>query len=76
MIDHGARLRALRLERGLSLNELARLTNYSKGYLSKVETGEKGLTPGVARGCDRALRTGGELAGLVERESGAAPTAG
>ncbi|TDE30796.1 WD40 repeat domain-containing protein [Nonomuraea mesophila] len=76
MIDHGARLRRLRLERGLSLNELARLTNYSKGYLSKVETGEKQLTPGVARGCDRALQTGGELAGLVEREAGVCPYRG
>lgn len=61
----GARLRRLRLERGLSLNDLSRLTHSSKGYLSKIETDEKALTSGVARRCDDALETGGELSELV-----------
>ncbi|MEV4477695.1 helix-turn-helix domain-containing protein [Nonomuraea sp. NPDC049504] len=62
----GAVLRRLRVARGLSLNELARLTHYTKGYLSKVETGEKALSIGVARACDAVLRTGGELTDLAE----------
>lgn len=62
----GAALRRLRAARGLSLNELSRLTHYSKGYLSKVETGEKALSVGVARRCDAVLETDGELTELAE----------
>ncbi|MGA5761444.1 helix-turn-helix domain-containing protein [Nonomuraea bangladeshensis] len=62
----GAALRRLRTARGLSLKELSRLTHYSKGYLSKVETGEKALSVGVARRCDAVLETGGELTELAE----------
>nr|WP_267896795.1 helix-turn-helix domain-containing protein [Streptomyces albireticuli] len=61
----GERLRRLRLERGMSLARLARLAFYSKGYLSKVENGEKPLTKELARACDRALDTGGALEALV-----------
>ncbi|MGW1907987.1 nSTAND1 domain-containing NTPase [Streptomyces cinnamoneus] len=61
----GERLRRRRLERGVSLAKLARLAFYSKGYLSKVENGEKPLTVELARGCDQVLETGGELAQLV-----------
>ncbi|MEU5425039.1 helix-turn-helix transcriptional regulator [Streptomyces olivoreticuli] len=57
----GAHLRRLRHERGVSLAALSRLSFYSKGYLSKVENGEKPLTVDVARACDRALETGGVL---------------
>ncbi|MCY0949212.1 helix-turn-helix domain-containing protein [Streptomyces sp. H27-S2] len=64
-----ARLRSLRGERGLSLADLARRTHYSKGYLSKIETGAKPATPDVARRCDEVLRAGGELLRLV-RETG------
>ncbi|MEU7894124.1 helix-turn-helix domain-containing protein [Nonomuraea sp. NPDC049152] len=74
--EAGARLRRLRTERGLSLNELSRATHYSKGYLSRIESGEKTLTPGVAHRCDQVLETGGELAGLVERSAGACPYRG
>ncbi|NBH03695.1 helix-turn-helix transcriptional regulator, partial [Amycolatopsis sp. SID8362] len=35
----GAELRRLRHAAGLSLTELADRVHYSKGYLSKVETG-------------------------------------
>ncbi|MCC3773684.1 helix-turn-helix domain-containing protein [Streptomyces sp. UNOB3_S3] len=63
--EAGGLLRALRLERGVSLAELARLAFYSKGYLSKVENGEKPLTPELARACDQALDTGGRLGGLL-----------
>ncbi len=61
----GAELRRLRIERGLSLGALARQVHYTKGYLSKVETGDKRVTLDVARRCDEALGTGGVLAALL-----------
>ncbi|MGW6008567.1 nSTAND1 domain-containing NTPase [Streptomyces sp. NPDC055210] len=65
-----AHLRRLRQERGLSLTDLARRTHYSKGYLSKIETGTKRVTVDVARLCDQALRADGELLKLVQRAQG------
>ncbi|WP_049714643.1 helix-turn-helix domain-containing protein [Streptomyces caatingaensis] len=59
--DAAAELRRLRRERGMSLAALARAAFYSKGHLSKVENGDKPLTPALARACDRALGTGGLL---------------
>ncbi|MGW0705313.1 nSTAND1 domain-containing NTPase [Streptomyces sp. NPDC002643] len=61
------RLRRLRQERGLSLADLARRTHYSKGYLSKIETGTKRATIDVARLCDQVLGAEGELLRLVEQ---------
>ncbi|WP_442811506.1 nSTAND1 domain-containing NTPase [Streptomyces sp. NBC_01288] len=66
-----AQLRRLRRERGLSLADLARQTHYSKGYLSKIETGVKRATVDVARQCDHILGADGELLRLV-REAGPA----
>lgn len=60
-----AQLRRLRVQRGLSLADLARQTHYSKGYLSKIETGSKRVTVDVARRCDDVLRAGGELVRMV-----------
>ncbi|MFI8090195.1 helix-turn-helix domain-containing protein [Streptomyces sp. NPDC086080] len=60
-----AQLRRLRQARGLSLTDLARQTHYSKGYLSKIETGTKRATADVARVCDRVLGAEGELLRLV-----------
>jgi transcriptional regulator with XRE-family HTH domain len=60
-------LRRLRQERGLSLTDLARQTHYSKGYLSKIETGAKRATVDVARLCDQVLRAEGELLRLVQQ---------
>ncbi|MFE9560448.1 helix-turn-helix domain-containing protein [Streptomyces sp. NPDC006487] len=72
-----AELRRLRVQRGLSLGDLARQTHYSKGYLSKIETGAKPVTLDVARSCDRALGAGGELLRLVpEGEESGPPPAG
>ncbi|MCX4694654.1 helix-turn-helix domain-containing protein [Streptomyces sp. NBC_01408] len=56
-----AQLRRLRVQRGLSLADLARQTHYSKGYLSKIETGSKRVTVDVARRCDEVLRAEGGL---------------
>jgi hypothetical protein len=49
----------------LSLSELARRVHYSKGYLSKVETGAKPASIDFARRCDAALDADGELAALL-----------
>ncbi|MER6678031.1 WD40 repeat domain-containing protein [Streptomyces sp. NPDC000983] len=62
-----AQLRRLRRERGLSLTDLARRTHYSKGYLSKIETGTKRATVDVARLCDQVLDAEGELLRLVQQ---------
>ncbi|HSX99962.1 MAG TPA: helix-turn-helix transcriptional regulator, partial [Streptomyces sp.] len=60
-------MRRLRRERGLSLTDLARRTHYSKGYLSKIETGTKRATVDVARLCDQVLGAEGELLRLVRQ---------
>ncbi|MFF3649227.1 helix-turn-helix domain-containing protein [Streptomyces sp. NPDC002181] len=60
-----AQLRRLRVQRGLSLADMARRTHYSKGYLSKIETGAKRATHDVALRCDRVLEAGGTLLQLV-----------
>ncbi|MFD9301354.1 helix-turn-helix domain-containing protein [Streptomyces sp. NPDC060048] len=70
-----AQLRRLRVQRGLSLADLARETHYSKGYLSKIETGAKPVTADVARCCDRVLRAEGELLRLVPESEGPGPPA-
>ncbi|WP_433466341.1 helix-turn-helix domain-containing protein [Spirillospora sp. CA-128828] len=61
----GAELRRARLAAGLSLGGLARIVHYSKGYLSKIETGRKPPGVDLARRCDAALGTGGRLSELV-----------
>ncbi|MFJ4982319.1 helix-turn-helix domain-containing protein [Streptomyces sp. NPDC088732] len=61
----GPALRELRLQRGLSLAALARRTHYSKGYLSKIETGGKPVNADLARLCDEALDGGGGLLALL-----------
>lgn len=61
----GERLRTLRTERGLSLADLSARVHYSKGYLSKVENGDKPPTVQLARGCDQALGADGGLLRLL-----------
>ena len=58
-------LRRRRHAAGLSLADLAAAAHYSKGYLSKVETGRKPANADLARRCDAALDAGGRLAALV-----------
>lgn len=62
----GRRLHEIRKKRGVSLDKLAEGASYTKGYLSKIETGEKPLTADAAKACDRVLQTGGELTRLVQ----------
>lgn len=65
--DFRTQLRRLRRQRGLSLADMARQTHYSKGYLSKIETGAKRVTVDVARRCDEILRADGGLLGLLTK---------
>nr|WP_268267503.1 helix-turn-helix domain-containing protein [Streptomyces coriariae] len=65
--DFPAQLRRLRRQRGLSLADMARQTHYSKGYLSKIETGAKRATVDVARRCDQILRAEGGLLRLLTK---------
>ncbi|MDX3191654.1 helix-turn-helix domain-containing protein [Streptomyces sp. MN03-5084-2B] len=64
----GAELRRLRTERGTSLAGLSERTHYSKGYLSKLETGAKRASVELAARLDDALETGGRLVELVAAE--------
>ena len=69
----GSQLRRWRVAVDVSLAELARRTHYSKGYLSKLETGARPPTSGVARRCDVALNAEGALAELVSPPDTAEP---
>ncbi|WP_405944962.1 helix-turn-helix domain-containing protein [Streptomyces sp. NBC_00932] len=67
----GSALRRARTNAGLTLTQLSSLIHYSKGQLSKVETGRKRPTPELARLCDGELRQGGVLLALLpDRGSG------
>ncbi|MEV0850656.1 helix-turn-helix transcriptional regulator [Streptomyces sp. NPDC049954] len=57
----GPELRRLRLEAGLTLTEFSVALSYDKGYLSKVERGERSASPELARRCDAFLGADGEL---------------
>src|SRR5882724_481299 len=61
----GKELRRLRTDAGLSLAQLSRLVHYSKGYLSKIETGARLPSAAVASRCDAAVNAGGALTVLV-----------
>ena len=63
----GPELRRRRMACGISLAQLAEQVHYSKGYLSKIETGHRQPTLTLARLCDNAVRGGGELRVLAER---------
>jgi transcriptional regulator with XRE-family HTH domain len=65
-------LRGLRNELELSLGDLAKATNYSKGYLSNVERGNKPPTEDLARLCDQALGARGELVAAAHLDVAAA----
>lgn len=71
----GPRLRELRVARGLSLTAFARAAYYSKGYVSRVETGGQPPSPEFARRCDATLEAGGELAALVPADQPEGPAA-
>src|SRR6266568_5000123 len=51
----GTELRRLRRAAGISLADLAARVHYSKGYLSRVETGCQSASHAMAQQCDTAL---------------------
>jgi transcriptional regulator with XRE-family HTH domain len=57
----GAQLRACRDAAGISMGELSRRVNYSKGYLSKIENDLKPPNPTMAKLCDAVLGADGRL---------------
>jgi len=61
MTAFGEMLRQLRIEREMTLSELARTTHYNKGYLSRIERGLQRPSEDVARLCDAALEARGDL---------------
>lgn len=71
----GPRLRALRTASNLSLSEFARRVFYSKGYLSRVETGASTPSAEFARRCDAELGADGALVALVSPAPDATPDA-
>src|SRR5689334_10677872 len=64
--DLGPRLRALRIDQGISLSAFARRVYYTKGYLSRVETGRQTPSLEFVRRCEAELGAVGALASLVE----------
>jgi transcriptional regulator with XRE-family HTH domain len=68
----GTELRARRVAAGLSLGTLAAYLRYSKGYLSKIETGRMPARPELARRCDAYLKADGALAALVPAQPSSA----
>jgi hypothetical protein len=64
-LEFGTELRRRRQLAELSLTQLAELVHYSKGHLSKVESGDKAANATLARMCDNALSAGGALVALV-----------
>lgn len=67
----GPHLRRLRLAAGYTLTGFAGQVHYSKGYLSRVETGRQHPTPALARLCDAMLGADGRLIALAAQPEGA-----
>jgi transcriptional regulator with XRE-family HTH domain len=61
MAMFGEMLRRLRTERGITLGRFATLVHYNKGYLSRIESGQKAPSEALARACDQLLEARGEL---------------
>ncbi|WP_395359670.1 helix-turn-helix domain-containing protein [Streptomyces sp. YH02] len=76
MTKFGPELRRRRLAAGMTLDDLAARVHYSKGQLSKVETGRQRPTPELARLCDSALAAEGALSALVPTGRGRADRPG
>ncbi|MCC8245501.1 tetratricopeptide repeat protein [Saccharothrix luteola] len=67
--DFGGELRRRRERAGHSLIAFAELIHYSKGYLSKVETGKAAGNREFAQACDTALAADGALLALMRARS-------
>lgn len=69
-LPFGTELRRRRRHARLSLAQLAARVKYSKGHLSRVESGSKTPSLELARQCDDALGASGKLAALVQVRAG------
>ncbi|MFF2521091.1 ATP-binding protein [Streptomyces liangshanensis] len=69
----GAALKKRREARGLTLRELSALVSYSAGWLSRIQAGKAMPTAALARACDEALETSGELVALARTELDGVP---
>lgn len=67
----GAELRRLRTAAGLSTLGLGQLMHFSKGYISKVENGQKSPSSHFVRTADTVLAAGGRLIALADEPAGA-----
>ncbi|MEV0379834.1 helix-turn-helix domain-containing protein [Nonomuraea sp. NPDC050643] len=65
MTTFGEKMRALVAERGVSLRQLAKVTHYDVGYLSKVANDLKRPSLPLAEQLEAALAADGELVDLV-----------
>lgn len=61
----GVELRRRRQQAELSLSQLAARVHYTKGYLSKIESGSQSASATFVRMCDAALEANGELVALA-----------
>jgi tetratricopeptide (TPR) repeat protein/transcriptional regulator with XRE-family HTH domain len=68
-VEFGSELRRMRELAGLSQTAFSTRIHYSKGYLSKVETGKAAANREFAQACDAALSAGGALVALVRERS-------
>ena len=75
-VTFGALLRRIRTERGLSLAALAASTHYNKGYLSRIENGQRAASAELAERLDAALAAGGVLLALATAERNSCPYRG
>ncbi|MFB7654019.1 MULTISPECIES: helix-turn-helix domain-containing protein [unclassified Streptomyces] len=64
----GAELRRLREAAGMTLQQLAEETTYSRGHLSKIERGDNPPTMNLVQRCDAYFRTGGRLRRVYDAE--------
>ncbi|WP_439656125.1 helix-turn-helix domain-containing protein [Lentzea sp. HUAS TT2] len=66
MVELGPELRRRRESAGHSLDKMAALVHFTKGYLSKVETGRVQANKELAAAYDRVLGANGELVAIAE----------
>ncbi|WP_091627355.1 tetratricopeptide repeat protein [Amycolatopsis saalfeldensis] len=76
MADFGTELRRRRMSAGISLTAFAAAVHFTKGYLSKVETGKARVNRELAKACDRALDARGELLAVFADRAVARRSAG
>lgn len=66
----GAELRRLRENAGMTLQQLADVTSYSRGHLSKIERGVNPPTANLVQRCDAYFNTEGRLRRAFSAEAG------